>query len=349
MKFRAGCLLTAALLVSNTAAADCIASKRVPIDTFMNHSLSVNVPLDVLVPADYERAALDDIWQTYSYWMPPAMVADARRAKNLPTATGYMYGKISLDAGYDPASGTFKGTEAMESAMAAAGYTDIHSEREKPNGHAVLFFDALKDGRRLYSMYVALNVETNAVYVSYVAPSNNGATGECFWKDFKAAVLQSEVPASADAAGAASAKPPGATRSALQVALLGEAGNEETLIATVARLAAAKDVDGLARLFSAASSNAAADGSLRSFLTTEVLPFFADTKRVDSYSSVNGASFPGGTVGSIYYTYIETAAGTYKPFTIALRQESDGLKVMSLQVNKCVPYRHPVSAGRCDK
>ena len=346
MKFCAGWLFGIGLLVSNANAAECLPSKRVPLDTFMNHSLSVSVPLDVLVPADYERAALDDIWQTYSYWMPPAMVAGARQAKNLPRATGYMYGKISLDAGYDPASGTFKGTQDMESAMAAAGYSDIHSEREKTNDHAVLFFDALKDGRRLYSMYVALNVETNAVYVSYVAPSGDPATGECFWKDFKAAVLQTQAPASADASGQ---KPPGATRSALQVALLGEAGSEETLIATLARLASAKDVDGLVRLFSAGSSNASGEGSLRGFLTAEVLPFFADMKRVDSYSSVDGASFPGGGVGSIYYTYVETTAGKFKPFSITLRQESDGLKVMNLQVNRCVPYRHPVSAGRCNK
>jgi hypothetical protein len=58
-------------------------SGPVPFDTFMNGSLSVSIPLTLLVPAEY-RFTPADVPETYSFWMTPDSAAAFRKAKDLP-------------------------------------------------------------------------------------------------------------------------------------------------------------------------------------------------------------------------------------------------------------------------
>jgi hypothetical protein len=168
----------------------CVKTTPVPFDEFMKGLLTMSVPLDVPVPKGYEPAPFGSEALAYSYWMLPKEASKARRSHDLPVRTGYMYGKLSLDVGYDARNDVFLGVEDAKEAFGAQGMSDLHLERAKAGNHAILFMDVVltKVDRKIYSMYIALNVATNAAYLTYVPPKNDRALGDCYWKNFKAAV-----------------------------------------------------------------------------------------------------------------------------------------------------------------
>jgi hypothetical protein len=49
------------------------------------------------------------------------------------------------------------------------------------------------------------------------------------------------------------------------------------------------------------------------------------------------------------YGYVVTTSGQIKPFVIAWRSDDSKLRVMDVQMGRCVKARHPVTAGRCDR
>lgn len=122
-------LVFAALIVSGAQADTCGAVKSVPFHTFMNSSLFANVPLSVLIPAEYQFANLNAAPPTYSYLMTPEGAEAVRKTGDLPVSTGFNFGKISTDVGYDAAMDVFIGAEGLESQAKAAGFTDVSFER----------------------------------------------------------------------------------------------------------------------------------------------------------------------------------------------------------------------------
>jgi hypothetical protein len=128
-----------------------------------------------------------------------------------------------------------------------------------------------------------------------------------------------------------------------------QAESQQSTIAEFAQNAHNKNIDALVHSFSDGPLKATGETALRSYLTTEIVPFFSEFGKVDTYSHVNGASFEDGTVGVIHYLYVVTKSGQMKPFVIALRDESGKVMVMNVTVNQCVKGRHPVSKGRCDR
>lgn len=88
---------------------------------------------------------------------------------------------------------------------------------------------------------------------------------------------------------------------------------------------------------------------MREYLSTKVVPFFRDFRRVDTYQAIAQAEFPDGRVGIIHYTYIEDGAGQKKPISIALvGGDGESVGVVNITVGECVEERHPRSEGRCD-
>jgi hypothetical protein len=168
----------------------CVETRQVPFDEFMKGLLTMSIPLEVPVPKGYEPAPFGSEALAYSYWMLPKEVANARRSKDLPVRTGYMYGKLSLDVGYDARKDVFLGVEDARETFLAHGMSDLHLERAKVGRHALLFMDVVltKVDRKIYSVYIALNAATNAAYLTYVPPKNDRALGDYYWKNFKAAV-----------------------------------------------------------------------------------------------------------------------------------------------------------------
>ena len=115
------------------------------------------------------------------------------------------------------------------------------------------------------------------------------------------------------------------------------------------RLAATGNLDALFHTFDEVPVRANGESAVKHFLTSEVIPFFADFDRLDGQMRVTEASFEDGSTGHMAYGYIVTTSGQLKPFVIAWRAGDNKLRVMDVQMGRCVKARHPVTAGRCDR
>jgi hypothetical protein len=189
------CRLLAAVLLAVpglSAAADpaasCVAFRAVPFDTFMRNTFTVSVPLSIPVPQGYEPANFGSEMMGYSYWMLPKEMAKARRSHNLPAKTGYLYGKLSLDVGYDSQRDFFPGVDP--SALPPGAFSNLRLYRATVGGHALLFYEVTLDklDRKVYSLYVALNRGDQAAYLTYVPPKNDRRLGDCHWTAFRESV-----------------------------------------------------------------------------------------------------------------------------------------------------------------
>jgi len=127
------------------------------------------------------------------------------------------------------------------------------------------------------------------------------------------------------------------------------APNHAAAIAPFVRWAASGDVDAMFRSFDEVPLRANGASAIRHFLASEVVPFCADASRLDEAMRVTTALFEDGTEGHMAYAYVITAAGQTRPFVIAWRSGTAVLRVMDLQLGRCVASRHPVSPGHCDR
>lgn len=173
----------------------CVASRIVPFDTFMQGQLK-SVPLSVPVPKNYVAVTAEEMTRlTYSYWMPKKEIKKALASHKLPANTGYMYGKLSLNAGYLPETDHFT---VLDDDAAAAGMTILSQEQFSVGGHSVLLMEVKIDKleRKVWSLWIAMNVDTNAAYFTFVPPNNDTALGDCYWQYLKQ-VLRSAPPGGA--------------------------------------------------------------------------------------------------------------------------------------------------------
>lgn len=110
-------------------------------------------------------------------------------------------------------------------------------------------------------------------------------------------------------------------------------------------LAAQSDIEELMKLFAPAMKASMGEERLRNELREVVVPFFADHAELFGGAS-NPATFPDGRKGIANYTYIMTRTGIKKPFTIWLLVEGNQALVGFLEVNRCIPGRHPICDGQ---
>lgn len=89
--------------------------------------------------------------------------------------------------------------------------------------------------------------------------------------------------------------------------------------------------------------------AIEQFAAHEVLPFFLDAARLDDPIRVTPATLEDGSEGHMAYAYVVTAKGEVRPFVIAWRAAAGPLRVMDVQLGRCVKDRHPVSPGHCDR
>jgi len=120
-------------------------------------------------------------------------------------------------------------------------------------------------------------------------------------------------------------------------------------VASFVRLAAAHNLEALFMSFDDVPVRVNGEAAIKHFLASEVIPFFAETDRLDTQLRVTEASFEDGSTGHMAYSYVVTTSGQFKPFVIAWRGDSDKLRVMDVQLGRCVKARHPVTPGRCDR
>lgn len=127
------------------------------------------------------------------------------------------------------------------------------------------------------------------------------------------------------------------------------APNHAAAIAPFVRWAAAGDVDAMFKAFDEVPLRANGALAIRHFLNREVVPFFVDASRLDDAMRVTTALFEDGTEGHMAYAYVVSATGQMRPFVIAWRGDAEELRVMDLQLGRCVASRHPIGPGRCNR
>ncbi len=165
------------------------------------------------------------------------------------------------------------------------------------------------------------------------------------------------LPAAATWAGAAAA--PGADTGAsavqrgnvlsLRKTLPGAAPDRRAEIQPFVRSAAAGDLAAVVMAFDDVPVRANGAAAIEQFAAHQVIPFFLDAVRLDDPIRVTAATFEDGSQGHMAYTYVVTAKGEAKPFVIAWRASAGPMRVMDVQLGRCVKDRHPVSPGRCDR
>lgn len=186
-------MLAGVLFSANACAGECIASHPIAFDTFMADAANVHADLILRVPDGFEHASLGEDADDHAYWMRPDAVRRARSSGDLPIASGYMYGKVSLDVGYDRGRNVFIGAEDLRATLEQEGFDVTAIRRADRNGHALLFVRAShRESRKpVYGLYVATGIDTTAVYLAWRPPGNDRRIGDCFWDAFEETVLAS--------------------------------------------------------------------------------------------------------------------------------------------------------------
>jgi hypothetical protein len=171
-------------------AKECAPGRTMPLDMFMQQEFPVKIPLNIFVPKEYAHVRLEKQPTTYSYWMRPGEDKKANEDGQLPVDTGYLYGKMSTSAGYDIATNTFIGLDDIEDQVKAMGYVNVETTRVNRHGHELLFLQGLHKEKKqwLYTVYIAMNVDTVVFFVSYAAPKDRPAIGQCVWSQIRAAL-----------------------------------------------------------------------------------------------------------------------------------------------------------------
>lgn len=114
------------------------------------------------------------------------------------------------------------------------------------------------------------------------------------------------------------------------------------------RSASAGDLAAVVNAFDDVPLRANGAAAIEQFAAHEVVPFFLDVQRLSDEIRVTRATFEDGSEGLMAYTYGLTARGEAKPFVIAWRAGAGPLRVMDVQLGRCIKDRHPVATGRCD-
>lgn len=163
------------LLATASLQAVDVAMKTVSIDEFFAGQLQP-LPLKLDVPKDYVHAEGLEVEDSYTYWMLPKAIKPTADTGDLPQ-TGYVWGKISLDVGYIAETKKFTHEAERKEELAAAGLALVSQKKRNAGGFAVISYivnHKQEDGSRrlIYSAYIATNIETNCIYLSYSPPSN---------------------------------------------------------------------------------------------------------------------------------------------------------------------------------
>jgi len=175
-------------LFSIAPAEDPLALKNVPLNTFFLDDLEGYYPFSIPVPKDYEPADPQYEYLDYAYWMEATYAEEYLQTEDGSKVNGYMYGKVSMSVGYDNVRDVFVGVEDPESvAEFKRLFSEVTFKRAKVGSHAILLTTAYseEDDVRVYAMYIATNIATNALYIAFLPPNNDKKTGDFVWKKLK--------------------------------------------------------------------------------------------------------------------------------------------------------------------
>lgn len=139
----------------------------------------VPLPLSMEIPAEYRYAPGLPVPLDYAYWMRASDVQAAKQG-NLPAGNGFIYGKISLDVGYDAQRDSF-GEESLASELGAAGMQLRNKKRHRVGAFPVLDMEIVAPGGKLVcARYIATLVSTNVLYIAYRPAGNDSGLCQRF-------------------------------------------------------------------------------------------------------------------------------------------------------------------------
>ena len=108
--------------------------------------------------------------------------------------------------------------------------------------------------------------------------------------------------------------------------------------------AAAKtgDVDALLAIYVPEARTSAGDVELRTLAARDIVPFFADYQKLDTYKTIEPGTMPDGRTGYRYYTYFVNSQSQKVPFDITLMDVNGTYLVANFNARGCVKGKHPV-------
>jgi hypothetical protein len=155
--------------------------KRVSFDEFFDRQV-VSLPLSLEIPSQYEHAKGLKISPTYSYWMQAGEVAHAAKSQDLPAKTGYIYGKLTPNEGFDRKKKKFTSEDEVDAQIAKTGMTLIEKKCLEAKGFPLFsYIVEAKNGTVICSLFVATLVDTNVLYIGYRPPNNDLRTAKKVW------------------------------------------------------------------------------------------------------------------------------------------------------------------------
>ncbi len=164
-----------AMLATVSLRAADVPMKTVSIDEFFAGQLQT-LPLKLDLPKEYVHAEGLKVRDSYTYWMLPSEIRTVAERGDLPQ-TGYVWGKISRDIGYLAEQKKFSHEDDLKAELAAAGHELMAQKKRDAGGFAIIASIVsykLEDGsqRLIYSAYIATNIETNCLFLSYSPPTD---------------------------------------------------------------------------------------------------------------------------------------------------------------------------------
>lgn len=121
--------------------------------------------------------------------------------------------------------------------------------------------------------------------------------------------------------------------------ILNKGMGEGKIVQQFAERAAAGDVNGAMKLLTPAIRGR--EAIVERDFKKRVFPFFKHYKKMHNAKTIGSSVFPDRSRGTTHYVYIITEKDDKKPFMISFRREQGRSFVVSIEVNKCVPRRHP--------
>jgi len=172
--------------------------RPVPLLEFMQDDLIQSYPINILVPTAYMAFEFEADAPGKYFWMRPKDAKKTEEKNDLPIKKGFMYGKITMNVGYDINKDLFMGIEDAETQKEMTAYFDeLSVQRAEANGYPVLLVKMINKELKQpsYLMYIATKISTNAVVIAYIPPKYSVEKGDYVWQKQLALFKQSAVQA----------------------------------------------------------------------------------------------------------------------------------------------------------
>ena len=198
MKFKLYIMIVLLWSIPTAEGKDLVDLKPVPLLEFMQGDLIQTYPITILVPTEYMPFEFATDAPGKYFWMRSKDAKKAEEKNELPIKKGFMYGKITMNVGYDASKDLFIGIEDAKTQKEMSHYFDDFSmQRTNANGYPVLLVKMINKELKnpSYLMYIASKVSTNVIVIAYIPPKYSVEKGDYVWRKQWALFKPAEVDA----------------------------------------------------------------------------------------------------------------------------------------------------------